>query len=59
MTDDGKGGAALEVFFVCCCRYAGFSTAKPLLQDNLQYTDSILVYVGPQASCLHEDLYDR
>lgn len=40
-------------------RYADFQGLKPLLQRELQYTDSILVLTGPQASTLHEDLHDR
>lgn len=44
---------------VCMCRYAGFAALKPLLQQELTYTDSIMVLAGPQASRLHEDLYDR
>lgn len=48
-----------DVDYGNCCRYAGFQTLKPVLQQELTYTDSMLVLAGPQASSLHEDLYDR
>lgn len=40
-------------------RYGGFSTLKPLLQEQLSYTDSILFLTGPQASLAFKEMFDR
>lgn len=38
--------------------YGGFSTLKPLLQEHLSFTDSILCLCGPQASMDVEEMFE-
>jgi len=45
-------------YAVLYCRYAEYDTIRPLFQKYLQYGDSILV-LGPGASMLHDQMYDR